>query len=91
MIYTLSKLGCMAIYVLALTSLAGWPGGSMASLVQIMAVLLLATHLLEALLLHKQLRKFPGSFTSNVGKTVLFGLLHWKPLLAAQARKPEVP
>ena len=89
MMYTLSKIGCLAIYALALTSLAGWPDGSLATVMQGVAVVMLALHVLEAVLVHKQLRQFPGSLARNLLLTLLFGLLHWKPLLAAQARKPE--
>lgn len=87
MMYTLSKLGCLAIYVLALSALLlGWPSGTMATVMQGVAVVMLALHVLEALLMRKQLTQFPGSLARNVALTIVFGLLHWKPLLEAQAK-----
>jgi uncharacterized protein YhhL (DUF1145 family) len=91
MMITFSKIGCLAIYTLAITALAGWPNGNLATVTQVMALLLLATHLLEALLMRKRLKRLPGSLTSHVALTLLFGLLHWKPLLDQQARVSKPP
>ncbi len=87
MIYTLSKLGCLAIYALALGSLLmGWPTGSLATVMQGVALLMLVLHLLEMLLMRKQLAQLPGSPANTLVQTLLFGLLHWKPLLEAQTQ-----
>ena len=86
MMYSLLKIGCVAIYMLAITALAGWPTGNLATFMQGVALLMLALHLLEALLMRKQLQRLPGSFARNLGLTLVFGLLHWKPLLEQQAR-----
>ena len=91
MMIIFSKIGCLAIYTLAITALAGWPNGNLATIVQVVALLMLATHLLEALLMRNRLKSFPGSMAANVVLTLLFGLLHWKPLLDQQARAPKTP
>lgn len=80
MISTTLKAGCLAIYALALVGLfVPLPFGLQAPLLYA-AVILLASHGLEALLMLRTVRRYPGSLATSLLLTLLFGFLHWWPL-----------
>ncbi len=84
--FTILKLACLAAYALALASLAGLlPGGAFAH-VRTIAAILLALHTLELIFLFRHVRLYRGPLAVSVLLTLLFGLLHWKPLVDAKAR-----
>jgi len=74
------KLTCLAIYALALASLAGWLPDALGGALQIVALILLTLHLLELPFVLPYLRLYRGPLAVSVLLTVLFGLLHWAPL-----------
>ena len=91
MFFIALKAACVAVYGLALASLAGiLPPGSAANFPWI-ALILLGVHLLELPLAYRYLRRYEGPFGVSVLLTLLFGLLHWKPLANAQARARNAP
>lgn len=84
--FMMLKATCLACYALALAGLVGWLPGGLAASMQTIAAGMLIVHLLELLLMFRFVRLYPGTLTVSVVLTLLFGLLHWKPLADAQAR-----
>jgi hypothetical protein len=80
--FTLLKLACLATYALALASLAGLlPAGAFAYAH--------SRHLAGAARANWSSvspRRQTGPLAISMILTLLFGLLHWKPLLDAKAR-----
>lgn len=84
--YLLLKAACLALYVLALGRLAGWlPDPAFARLPLIAGAVILA-HVAELALMFRHVRRYPGPLATSVALTLLFGLLHWKPLADAHRR-----
>ncbi|HPU50769.1 MAG TPA: hypothetical protein PK359_04355 [Burkholderiaceae bacterium] len=84
--YTLLKIACLATYALALASLAGLlPAGAFVH-VRTIAAILLVLHTLEVVFMFRHVRLYRGPLAISVLLTLLFGLLHWKPLLDAKVR-----
>ena len=88
MIIKFIKYLCLAAYALALGHLAGLLPEDSFSLTPLIAVLLLAMHSVELLLMFKHVRLYRGPLAVSILLTLLFGVLHWMPL-ARQARKAE--
>lgn len=86
MIFNVLKAACLGAYLLALASLAGWLPVGMASTVQRLALLLLLIHAVELVVMFKHVRLYRGSLATSVLLTLLFGLLHWRPLAKAAAQ-----
>jgi hypothetical protein len=81
----MSKLACLALFGLGLTE-AMWP--DLLDLpfdAPLAAVLLLGIHALEVLFAFQHVRLYKGPLAISVVLTLLFGLLHWKPLAQASA------
>ena len=76
----LLKTSCLAIYLLAIVATAGALPHGMASVLQLVAVLLLAGHVLELLVAFSAIKRYPGPLIDSIGLTLLFGFLHWLPL-----------
>lgn len=82
----MSKLACLALFALGLTE-AVWP-----DILNLpfdparAALLLLGIHALEVLFAFKHVRLYKGPLAVSVVLTLLFGLLHWKPLAQASAK-----
>ena len=85
--FLILKMACLLAYGLALAGLAGLLGGDLASRMLNVAAVLLTLHALEVVFMFKHVRKNRGHLFVSVVLTLLFGLLHWKPLADAQARK----
>jgi hypothetical protein len=90
-LFTLLKAGCLALYALAIAAALGWLTGNLAFILQVGAVLMLALHLLEALVTRSQLQGLGVPPGRAFVMTLLFGLLYWKPLLDQRARMPALP
>lgn len=86
MLNKLLKLGCLACYLLGLAGLAGALTGQPGLSAQRVAVAMLLVHVLELVLALKYVRLYRGSLLASIGLTLLFGLLHWRPLAQEQAR-----
>lgn len=81
---TLFKFLLLATYLLALVSLFGVLPSDLGHLLQRISLILLVIHAVELLLMFKTIRTYPGPLAVSVLLTLLFGLLHWKPLAQAQ-------
>lgn len=84
MIWNLLKMGCLALYVLAIAGMAGWLPPAWAITFGRIAGALLLIHALELLFVMRHVRRYQGPLAVSVGLTLLFGLLHWKPLADAK-------
>ena len=78
--FLILKIGCLAAYALALAGLAGLLGSDLSARMQNVAAVLLILHALEVVFMFKHVRKYRGPLLVSVLLTLLFGLLHWKPL-----------
>ena len=79
----LFKAGLIVFYAVGLASLAlPLPGGAF---VQRLCLIVLAVHVLETALLFKALGRYPGPLAKSVGLSLLFGALHWWPLVRPKA------
>jgi len=80
---TYLKAACLAIYLLAIVGVLGVLPPGAASILQKVAVILLAAHVLELLFAFKSVKRYQGPLIDSIALTLLFGLLHWKPLARA--------
>ena len=85
MIFALLKGGGLAVYALALAGAAGLLSGAAATIFAFAAIALLGVHLLELVFVFDRVRLYRGPLAVSVLLTLLFGLLHWKPLADARS------
>jgi uncharacterized protein YhhL (DUF1145 family) len=74
------KAVCLVIYTLAMAGLAGLLPSGLAGPVQTIALFMLIAHAVELLVMFKYVKRYPGPLAFSLLLTMLFGLLHWKPL-----------
>ncbi|MNG06215.1 hypothetical protein D3C87_814560 [compost metagenome] len=82
----LLKLLCIGVYVLGVASAVGLLPVAWSFWKTIAAVLLL-THLLEIIAMFKYVKRYRGSLGASLVLTLLFGFLHWKPLMQVKQRQ----
>ena len=78
--HTLLKAGCLAIYLLAVVASFAIPASSVTSVLQFIAVILLAGHVLELVIAFGSVKRYSGPLVDSIGLTLLFGFAHWWPL-----------
>ncbi len=78
--FLILKIACLIAYAMALAGLAGLLGSDLSARMQNVAAVLLILHALEVVIMFKHVRKYRGPLLVSVLLTLLFGLLHWKPL-----------
>lgn len=81
--YFVLKAVCLGIYALAMAGLAGLLPTGLAGSMQTIALVMLAVHAAELAVMFKHVKRYPGPLAISVLLTMLFGLLHWKPLADA--------
>ncbi len=86
MTLSLLKVGCLCIYAMAIAGAAGLLPGRVGGALEMVAGVMLALHALELALAWKYVRLYRGPIGVSVGLTLVFGVLHWKPLADARAR-----
>jgi hypothetical protein len=74
------KAGCLVIYLLAIAGALGVLPPGIGSILEKIAVALLAAHVLELVFAFRNVRRYQGPLIDSIALTLLFGLLHWKPL-----------
>jgi hypothetical protein len=74
------KLGCIAIYVAALAAWAGLLPGGLGRAAEAIAAGMLLLHAVELPFAFEHVRRYRGPLATSMLLTLLFGLLHWKPL-----------
>ena len=80
------KVACLATYALALAGVAGLLPAGLSDVMQGISLTLLAIHVIELALMFRHVRLYSGPLALSVLLTLLFGLLHWKPLADAKAQ-----
>jgi len=87
------KLVLLGFYAAALASFAGLLPIGAADRLQNIALVVLAIHAVELLVMFKHVKRYPGGLTLSILLTMLFGLLHWRPLAqqAAASNRLNVP
>ena len=80
------KTACLLIYGFALAGLTGLHVSDLTSTAQMVAAAFIGIHVLELLFVFKALQRLPTSLNVNILLTLLFGVVHWKPLMDAQKR-----
>lgn len=86
MILSIFKGACLAAFALGLAGLAGLLPAGLSGWAQMVALALLLVHIVELLFAFRFLRLYRGPLWASVGLTLLYGLLHWKPLADGAAR-----
>lgn len=86
LMFALFKAALLALYALALAGLAGFLPAGLSSTLQNIALVTLIIHVLECVAMFKHVRLYHGPLAMSVMLTLLFGLLHWKPLADAKAK-----
>ena len=76
---------CLLVYAAALAQWAGMLPGAGLERAPWVAAILLALHGAELVFMFKHVRLYRGALAVSVLLTLLFGLLHWKPLAEQQA------
>ena len=83
---TFFRIAIVATYVLAGASLLlTLPFDAVTKLRRI-SLILLVVHALEVVFVYRHVRLYRGPLAISILLTLLFGLLHWKPLADARAR-----
>lgn len=77
--YAVLKVLCIVTYVLGISAVLGLLPEAW-RIFGTMAGVLLAAHVLEVVFMFKHVRRYEGPLAVSVLLTLLFGLLHWKPL-----------
>lgn len=83
------KLACLLVYLLALGKLAGLRLPDVLAPLPYVALAIVLAHVAELAIFFRHVRLYRGPLASSIVLTLLFGLLHWKPLADAQAREEE--
>jgi hypothetical protein len=83
MVIPLLKIGVIVIYLAALAGAAGILPPGIARVAQVVAVGVVLLHALELLFAFRHIRRYRGPLAVSVLLTLLFGVLHWKPLADA--------
>ena len=84
------KVVLIATYVLAGASLLLTLPFDAGDMLRRITVILLVIHALEVVFVFRHVRLYQGPLVTSVVLTLLFGLLHWKPLADAKARGAAV-
>lgn len=77
------KVGLLAIYAMALAGLAGFLPSGLAGVMLNIALVTLFIHMVEVVVMFKHVRLYRGPLATSIALTLLYGLLHWKPLADA--------
>jgi uncharacterized protein YhhL (DUF1145 family) len=76
-----AKALCILAYAMALAGLAGVLPENVALWSLRVSLVLIAAHGLEVLVAFKYIKRYQGPLAVSVLLTMLFGLLHWRPLM----------
>ena len=74
------KAALLAVYALAIIGAFGVLPVGLTSVLQTMALILVAAHVLELLVAFRSVKRYPGPLIDSIALTLLFGFVHWRPL-----------
>ena len=78
----------LAIYTLAIASFFWTLPNDLGPIARPVAAFLLIIHAVEGVVVFKHVRLYRGALAASIVLTLLFGLLHWKPLADKARRGP---
>lgn len=81
----LLKAGCVLAYIAGLLVWAGVMPATVGTWPVNLAIILLGAHAVELLFVFKYVKRYPGPLSLSVLLALLFGLLHWRPLMKLSA------
>jgi len=85
-LFLIIKLVLMVLYAAAIASFAGLMEPALASRLQNISLIVLAVHLIELVVMFRHVKRYAGPLAASVLLTLLFGMLHWKPLADEHAK-----
>ncbi len=74
------KAALLTLYAAALAGFAGLLPAGLAGRLQHIALIVLAIHVIEMAVMFRHVKRYRGPLAVSMLLTLLFGLLHWKPL-----------
>jgi uncharacterized membrane protein len=86
--YFIAKIICICLYFATALSFMVVMPHNVALTLQGITLLFLITHILEIIFFMRHLRLYPGPLLVSMVLTLLFGLLHWKPMADASKANP---
>jgi len=89
MIFNALKAACLGAYIMALAGIAGLITGELSIRAQNLALAMLLIHLLELVFMFKHVRLYRGPLQVSIALTLLFGVLHWRPLAREAAKTSQ--
>jgi len=89
MIFNALKAACLGAYIMALAGIAGLITGELSIRAQNLALAMLLIHLLELVFMFKHVRLYRGPLQVSIALTLLFGVLHWRPLAREAAKASQ--
>jgi hypothetical protein len=89
MIFTVLKAACLGAYIMAFAGVAGLITGELSTRAQHLALAMLLIHVLELVVMFKHVRLYRGPLPVSIALTLLFGILHWRPLAREAAKSSQ--
>lgn len=87
----LMRLGCVAVYAAGAAGATGLLPAPAAAPAVGVAMFVLAAHAIELVVFWRRLGLHPGPAAAAVTLALLFGSLHWFPLLEAERQRRSEP
>lgn len=81
---TFARANLLGLYALALAALVMPMPWDLGPLLQRIALIVLAVHVVELVFVFKHVKAYAGPLFTSVVLTLLFGLLHWMPIAKQQ-------
>ncbi len=78
--FSVLKALCLAIYGVAILAYFVAMPAWLASGAQILAVIMLGFHVIETFFFWQYVKMWQGPLIASIALTLLFGILHWKPM-----------
>ena len=82
-----SRAALLALYALAIAAIVAPLPWDIGPVVQRIALITVAIHVIELVLVFKYVKAYAGPLANSVVLTLLFGLLHWLPIKNRMAAK----
>lgn len=82
------KSNLLGLYALALLSLVMPMPWESNGLLQRLSLILLAVHVVETVVMFKHVKAYAGPLWKSIVLSLLFGLLHWWPLMRKERAVP---
>jgi hypothetical protein len=78
--FTILKALCLAVYAVAILANSVAMPEWLASGAQMLAIIMLLAHVAETFFFWRYVKMWQGPLIGSFALTLLFGILHWKPI-----------